>query len=327
MPLQTALVVDDSKLARITLQRLLQKHNLKVNVAESGVVALEQLKTSKPDIIFMDHLMPELDGFEATQKIKADPSTKHIPVIMCTGKEGVDNYDEQARGIGASGTLAKPPQADALATILAAANAGAEPPAMKVAAAKVAKPAATPKISTTTAATELDLILERIEKLEKSRDSINFTQYQERLHTAENSLSTIQETLIALRNQEQPKVPSSDEIVSQVNQQLSGELEKHIQSVNAELKGLDAWKSGLQQQTEQSISEKLAAQAINTASQEAAVIDEEALAARIVQDAEQILKPVLLEDISSLEQRIASSTDEAISESRKDLDETAKSSR
>lgn len=118
MPPQTALVVDDSKLARITLQRLLEKRNFRVKLAESAQQALDLLSQELPDIIFMDHLMPEMDGFEAMQRIKTNPATQHIPVVMCTGKEGTENYDAEAKSRGASATLAKPPQPEQLAAVL-----------------------------------------------------------------------------------------------------------------------------------------------------------------------------------------------------------------
>lgn len=117
MTYQTALIVDDSKLARITLRKKLEQRGLSVEMAESGVQALELLANKTVDIVFMDHLMPELDGFQTTQKIKANPITANIPVIMCTGKE-YEGYLQEARSIGASNILSKPPENDALDLIL-----------------------------------------------------------------------------------------------------------------------------------------------------------------------------------------------------------------
>lgn len=116
---QTALIVDDSRLARITLQRLLERQNFQVITAGSAREALKLLREQPlPDIIFMDHLMPEMDGFEAMQHIKADPALQHLPVIMCTGKEGTDDYDAQAKARGATATLSKPPELDQLTAVL-----------------------------------------------------------------------------------------------------------------------------------------------------------------------------------------------------------------
>lgn len=118
MTYKTALIVDDSKLARITLRKKLEQRGLSVEMAESGVQALEFLTNNSVDIVFMDHLMPELDGFETTKKIKSNPSTTNIPVIMCTGKE-YEGYLQEARAIGAANILSKPPENDALDLILA----------------------------------------------------------------------------------------------------------------------------------------------------------------------------------------------------------------
>ena len=122
MAFKQALVVDDSKLARITLKKKLEQRGLRVAMAESGLQALEVLRAAgeneRVDIIFMDHLMPELDGFETTQKIKADRTFTHIPVIMCSGKDNED-YLQEAQAIGATSVLSKPPETSALEAILA----------------------------------------------------------------------------------------------------------------------------------------------------------------------------------------------------------------
>jgi len=118
MSVKKALVVDDSKLARITLKKKLELRAVSVDMAESAKEALQYLQSHSPDIIFMDHLMPEIDGFEATRRIKSNPSTAHIPVIMCTGKEH-EGYLQEATAIGATNILAKPPETDALDAILA----------------------------------------------------------------------------------------------------------------------------------------------------------------------------------------------------------------
>lgn len=117
MSVKKALVVDDSKLARITLKKKLELRAVDVDMVESASEALNYLQSHQPDIIFMDHLMPDIDGFEATKRIKANPATRHIPVIMCTGKEH-EGYLQEATAIGASNILSKPPETDALDAIL-----------------------------------------------------------------------------------------------------------------------------------------------------------------------------------------------------------------
>jgi CheY-like chemotaxis protein len=117
MSKQKALLVDDSKSARFFLRNLLQKNKIEVDMAESGEAALEYLKNHRPDIIFMDHLMPGIDGFETTKSIKGNPDTSGIPVVMCTSNEG-EEYAQQAKDIGASEILPKPPTEDKLRFIL-----------------------------------------------------------------------------------------------------------------------------------------------------------------------------------------------------------------
>ena len=103
---KTALVVDDSKLARYVLKEMLIEQGIKVETAESAEEALGALSAYKPDVIFMDHMMPGMDGFQAVQAIKNDPKTAKIPILMYTSKdEGV--YVNQARALGAVGVLPK----------------------------------------------------------------------------------------------------------------------------------------------------------------------------------------------------------------------------
>ena len=101
-----ALVVDDSRSARAFLARILERHSLEVDGAESAEAALEYLKRTRPDVIFMDHLMPGMDGFQAVQLIKKDPRTATIPILMYTSQEG-ELYLSQARALGALGVLPK----------------------------------------------------------------------------------------------------------------------------------------------------------------------------------------------------------------------------
>jgi CheY-like chemotaxis protein len=106
--MQQALLVDDSKSARIIISRLLQKHGLEVLTAETGEAALEIIKDNTPDVIFMDYMMPGLNGIETMKKVHANPATAHVPVVICTGNEG-DSYFEEAVSEGASSLLSKPP--------------------------------------------------------------------------------------------------------------------------------------------------------------------------------------------------------------------------
>ncbi|MCB1763004.1 MAG: response regulator [Gammaproteobacteria bacterium] len=118
---RNALLVDDSKSARYVLGKLLEQHDFNVEMMSSAEDAIEFLATHKPDAIFMDHMMKGMDGLVATSVIKKNPTTAHIPVVMCTSNDG-EKYLAEAKSHGALGTLVKPPSEDKLAEILVALN-------------------------------------------------------------------------------------------------------------------------------------------------------------------------------------------------------------
>jgi CheY-like chemotaxis protein len=101
-----ALVVDDSKTARVTLSRMLEKQNIDTDTVDSAQSAIDYLVEKTPNVIFMDHMMPGMDGLQAVEAIKSNPETATIPIMMYTSKEG-DLYVSQARALGAIGILPK----------------------------------------------------------------------------------------------------------------------------------------------------------------------------------------------------------------------------
>ncbi|MFO7858539.1 MAG: response regulator [Ectothiorhodospiraceae bacterium] len=107
MTLQKALVVDDSRLARVALSKLLTRRNLDVDVAGSGQEALDYLRQQAPDVVFIDYMMPDMDGFEAAQAIQALPERDPLPLVMYTSQDS-DEDRSRARDIGICGFLSKP---------------------------------------------------------------------------------------------------------------------------------------------------------------------------------------------------------------------------
>jgi CheY-like chemotaxis protein len=101
-----ALIVDDSRTSRAVLRRILETHALDVDTAESAEAALEYLAQNRPDVIFMDHQMPGMDGLQAVATIKQNPAMATIPIMMYTSQKG-DVYVGQARALGAVGVLPK----------------------------------------------------------------------------------------------------------------------------------------------------------------------------------------------------------------------------
>ena len=115
---KTALVVDDSKSARFALRKFLEGFNYKVETAESAADAYRILGGTLPEVIFMDHIMPGTDGFEALRVLKSEIRTAEVPVVICSSNEGED-FIAQARARGASDVLQKPPSPEQLAGVLA----------------------------------------------------------------------------------------------------------------------------------------------------------------------------------------------------------------
>ena len=115
---KTALIVDDSRLARLTLKRLLMKYDIEVSEAE-GVLDAERWITHNmlPDIIFMDIMMPDLDGYDGLARLRQDPDTRDVPVIMYSGDISEESR-RKARDGGATGYLPKPADASRLDHLL-----------------------------------------------------------------------------------------------------------------------------------------------------------------------------------------------------------------
>jgi len=80
------LAVDDERHIVRLVQINLQKEGYDVTTASNGREALEKVAENKPDLIVMDVMMPEMDGFEALKRLKENPETAEVPVIMLTAK-------------------------------------------------------------------------------------------------------------------------------------------------------------------------------------------------------------------------------------------------
>jgi two-component system cell cycle response regulator len=111
------LVVDDVEFNVKLLDTKLKQLYYNVITASNGKIAVEMAKTESPDIILMDVMMPEMDGFEATSIIKHDPLTSHIPIIMVTA---LSAQEDKVKGleVGADDFLTKPINDHALITRL-----------------------------------------------------------------------------------------------------------------------------------------------------------------------------------------------------------------
>jgi twitching motility two-component system response regulator PilG len=101
------MVIDDSKTIRRTAETLLKKAGCEVITAVDGFEALAKIADHRPDIIFVDIMMPRLDGYQTCALIKNNQSFKSTPVIMLSSKDGL--FDK-ARGriVGSEQYLTKP---------------------------------------------------------------------------------------------------------------------------------------------------------------------------------------------------------------------------
>lgn len=107
------MVIDDSKTIRRTAETLLQKAGCEVVTATDGFDALAKIADEKPDVIFVDIMMPRLDGYQTCALIKNNSTFKSTPVIMLSSKDGL--FDKaKGRIVGSDEYLTKPFSKDEL---------------------------------------------------------------------------------------------------------------------------------------------------------------------------------------------------------------------
>jgi two-component system chemotaxis sensor kinase CheA len=101
------LIVDDDVRNTFALASYLQGIEMKIHIAENGFQAIDFLENNSAEIILMDMMMPEMDGYEAIQKIKSNPATNYIPIISVTAK-AMKGDREKCLETGASEYVSKP---------------------------------------------------------------------------------------------------------------------------------------------------------------------------------------------------------------------------
>ncbi len=107
------LAVDDTPDNLFLLEAVLgDKPNYQISCAESGQSAIEAIRQSPPDLILLDVMMPGMNGYEVTRKIRQDPSLPYIPILLVTAHEQLS--ERQGLELGADGLVHKPFDIDLL---------------------------------------------------------------------------------------------------------------------------------------------------------------------------------------------------------------------
>ncbi len=119
MPIKHILIVDDSPTDRQFLSELLTRHGYTVSTADNAEAAMQKIRSSPPQLVLMDVVMPGQNGFHATREIARDPATRHLPVIICTSKQ---QESDRIWGLrqGARDYLVKPVEPEQLLQKIAA---------------------------------------------------------------------------------------------------------------------------------------------------------------------------------------------------------------
>ena len=111
-PLRVAVVDDDPDMIKV-LRVILGMRGMEVHEASNGMKGLALVRREHPDVVLLDIMMPDIDGFEVLRRLKLDPETGDIPVIFVSAKTGKEHVD-LGLSLGAQGYITKPFNPDAL---------------------------------------------------------------------------------------------------------------------------------------------------------------------------------------------------------------------
>ena len=115
---KTVLIVDDDMRNIYSLTNILEQERIIVICAYDGIQAIDRLRENPQiDLVLMDIMMPNMNGYEATQKIRKNPEWEHLPVIAVTAK-AMNGDREKSIEAGASDYLTKPINADQLISLM-----------------------------------------------------------------------------------------------------------------------------------------------------------------------------------------------------------------
>ncbi len=101
------LMVDDVPLNLLVVTKMLTRFNFRIRTAANGVEALEKMAEEKPDLVLLDILMPQMDGFEALQRIRSNPDTKDTRVVILSALNSTEDI-VKGFNLGANDFITKP---------------------------------------------------------------------------------------------------------------------------------------------------------------------------------------------------------------------------
>lgn len=101
------LMVDDVPLNLLVVTKMLTRFNFRIRTAANGIEALEKVAEEKPDLILLDILMPQMDGFETLQRIRSNPDTKDIRVVILSALNSTEDI-VKGFNLGANDFITKP---------------------------------------------------------------------------------------------------------------------------------------------------------------------------------------------------------------------------
>ncbi len=110
---RTVLIIEDEKLIIVSTQMVLESVGFQVESATDGEEGIKKAKEVKPDLILLDIMMPGIDGWETLKRLKRDPDTQAIPVVIFTAREHARGHQKSAE-MGAAGYFRKPFEPDEL---------------------------------------------------------------------------------------------------------------------------------------------------------------------------------------------------------------------
>jgi len=110
---RTILIIEDEKLIIVSTQMVLEAVGYRVESAMNGEEGIRRAREAKPDLILLDIMMPGIDGWETLTRLKRDPETSSIPVIIFTAREHARGH-QKSNEMGAAGYFRKPFEPDEL---------------------------------------------------------------------------------------------------------------------------------------------------------------------------------------------------------------------